>query len=139
MFTNFNYYWLSENPISVNNTNFNLTAGIYYVDTLFNSNLDLKTGFTFYLYDDPSYIAYDFQRMRSTSFYLDNNSLKQFDNYQLSNDKYRLDFILSGRIQDAATFYLVYENILGSNYYIVPYYPMPEGGLKIGISWDFLD
>ncbi len=138
-FTNLNYYWLSKNPLSTKKTNFNLVAGIYYVDTLFNSNLDLKTGVTFYLYDSPSYMVYDFQKMRSTPFYLDNNSVKQFDYYKMSNNKYRLDFLLSGRIQDAATFYFVYENILGNNYYIVPYYPMPKGGIKIGIAWDFID
>lgn len=135
---NFNYYWQDENSFS-KNPNFNFTSGIYYVDTLFNSNLDLKTGFTFYLFDNISYRAYDFQQMRSSSYYLENNIIKPFQFYDVENDNYRLDFLLAGRIQDRATFYFVYENILGNNYYVIPYYPMPEGGIKIGISWDFID
>lgn len=135
---NFNYYWQDENSFS-KNPNFNFTSGIYYVDTLFNSNLDLKTGFTFHLFDNISYRVYDFQQMRSSSYYLENNIIKPFQFYDVENDNYRLDFLLAGRIQDRATFYFIYENILGNNYYVIPYYPMQEGGIKIGISWDFID
>lgn len=137
--SNFNYYWQSDNSLIPQEANFNLTSGLYYVDTLFNSNLDLKTGFTFYLFDNLSYRVYDFQKMRSTGYYLDNNIVRQFNYYDIENDNYRIDFLLAGRIQDAATFYFIFENILGNNYFVVPYYPMPEGGIKIGISWDFLD
>jgi hypothetical protein len=136
---NFNYNWQSKDSYFPKETNYNLTAGLYYVDTLYNSNLELKTGFTFYLIDDPQIRIYDFQKMRSASYYIDKGTFRSFDNLSAINDKYRLDFFLAGRIQDAATFYFIYENILGNNYFIVPFYPMPEGGLRIGISWDFLD
>jgi hypothetical protein len=136
---NFSYNWQSEDSYFPKETNYNLTAGLYYVDTLYNSNLDLKTGFTIYLLADPKIRIYDFQKMRSASYYIDNGDFRSFNNLSAINDKYRLDFFLAGRIQDAATFYFIYENILGNNYYIVPFYPMPEGGLRIGISWDFLD
>ena len=136
---NFNHYWLTENSMHPQNAKFNLTSGLYYVDTLFNSNLDLKTGFTFHLFDNIDYRVYDFQQMRSSSYYLENNIIRPFQFYDVENDNYRLDFLLAGRIQDRATFYFIYENILGNNYYVIPYYPMPDGGIKIGISWDFLD
>ncbi len=136
---NFNYNWQSENSYIPQEINYNLTAGLYYVDTLYNSNLNLKTGFTIYMIDNPQIRIYDFQKMRSASYYIDNSTFRSFDNLIANNDKYRLDLFLAGRIQDAATFYFIYENILGNNYYIVPYYPMPEGGIRIGLSWDFLD
>lgn len=136
---NFSYYLQDDNSLLSQNAKFNLTSGLYYVDTLFNSNLDLKTGFTFHLFDNIDYRIYDFQQMRSSSYYLENNILRPFQFYDVENDNFRLDFLLAGRIQDKATFYFIYENILGNNYYVIPYYPMPEGGIKIGISWDFLD
>ena len=136
---NYNYFWHDENTLIPQGAQFNLTTGLYYVDTLFNSNLDLKTGFTFHLFDNIDYQVYDFQQMRSSSYYLENNIITPFKFYDVENDNYRLDFLLAGRIQESATFYFIYENILGNNYYVVPYYPMPEGGIKIGISWDFLD
>ncbi|MCB0731884.1 MAG: hypothetical protein KDC88_12700 [Ignavibacteriae bacterium] len=136
---NFNYYLYDDNSIIPKESNYNLTAGLYYVDTLYNSNLDLKTGFTFYLFDDVVNKVYDFQKMRSSSFFNNNSNFTAFDFYPLALNPYRLDFFLAGRIQESATIYFVYENILGNNYYIIPYYPMDNGGIRIGISWDFLD
>ena len=136
---NFSHYWLTENSMFPQNAKFNFTTGLYYVDTLFNSNLDLKTGFTFHLFDNLEYRLYDFQQMRSSSYYLDNSIIRPFEFYDVENDNFRMDFLLAGRIQDRATFYFIYENILGNNYFVIPYYPMPDGGIKIGISWDFLD
>jgi len=136
---NFNYYWQSEDPLIPKSSKYHLNVGVYYVDTLFKSNLNLKTGFMFYLNDNSDFKIYDFQKLRSTSHYVSQSSVLPFQSYDISNNPYRLDFFLSGRIQNLATFYFVYENILAHNYYIVPYYPMPDGGIKIGISWDFLD
>ena len=77
--------------------------------------------------------------MRSASYSIVDEAINKLSLQSVLNDKMRVDFYLAGRIQDAATFYFIYENILGNNYFIVPYYPMPEGGMRIGISWDFLD
>jgi hypothetical protein len=116
-----------------------VNTGIFYVDTLFNDNLNLKTGFKFYYNDNPNHYVYDFRKMRSSYLTSRNGIIEKLNLRDILNDKFRLDFYLAGRIQDAATFYLIYENILGSQYFIVPYYPMPEGGIRIGLSWDFLD
>lgn len=136
---NLNYNWYTNNIFDELDKSYSVFAGIYYVDTLFDNNLNLKTGFNCYLYDIPNESYYDFELMRSTNFKLENNTIELITLDELDNDKFRLDFFLAGRIQDAATFYFIYENILGNQYYIVPYFPMPEGGIKIGISWDFLD
>ena len=136
---NLTYIIEDEDQLSKYDETLNINAGIYYVDTLFNSNLNLKTGFTFNYHNNPNFLVYDFLRMRSASFILINNNPLKLSYIADVNDKYRVDFYLAGRIQDAATFYFIYENILGNSYYIVPYYPMPDGGIRIGISWDFLD
>ncbi|MCB0747672.1 MAG: hypothetical protein KDC90_09440, partial [Ignavibacteriae bacterium] len=77
--------------------------------------------------------------MTSASYYLSGNTYSAFSSFGLTNTPYRLDFTLAGRIQDRATFYFAYENITGHNYYSIPYYPIPIGGIKIGIAWDFIN
>jgi len=136
---NFNFYSQSEDSYFPKETEYNLDAGVYYIDTLYNSNLDLKTGITLHYGGDLEYRAYDFQQMRSASYYIENNSFKKFETYLVGNNPFRLDFLLAGRIQNTATFYFIYENLLGNEYYFVPYFPMPEGGIRIGISWDFIN
>ena len=49
---NFNYYWENKDSKFSNDSKYSLTTGLYYVDTLYNSNLDLKTGITLYLNDN---------------------------------------------------------------------------------------
>lgn len=137
--TNINYYWQNKSQFETQENILSLNAGIFYVDTLYDDNLNLKTGFIFNLFDNPNYHVYDFQHMRSAGYDIVNDAVNKLSLQSVLNNKMRVDFYLAGRIQDAATFYFIYENILGNNYFIVPYYPMPEGGMRIGISWDFLD
>ncbi len=137
--TNVNFYWQNESQFETQENILSINAGIFYVDTLYNDNLNLKTGFIFKLFDNPNYSIYNFQHMRSASYSIVDEAINKLSLQSVLNDKMRVDFYLAGRIQDAATFYFIYENILGNNYFIVPYYPMPEGGMRIGISWDFLD
>jgi hypothetical protein len=50
--------------------------------------------------------------MRSTHLGNNYGSILKLNLVDVINDKYRLDFYLAGRIQDAATFYFIFENIL---------------------------
>ncbi|MBK8943836.1 MAG: hypothetical protein IPM32_01070 [Ignavibacteriae bacterium] len=138
-FINSNFLLSNKSNYITKPNKFNLFSGVYYRDKLYNDNLDLKMGFNLFLSDNNEYQLFDFQIMRSTSYYLNNSILTQFKNYKVSNTPFRIDFTLAGRIQDRATFYFAYENILGNNYYSIPFYPMPDGGIKIGISWDFIE
>ena len=143
---NLNYYFkptISTVPYSPELT---LTTGFYYVDTLYNNNLDLKTGFTFYLtknFDasgaNINYRIYDFQQFRSANSFMQNNDLHFFSVPSIENNINQLDFFLAGRIQNTATVYFVFENILGNSYFNIPFYPMRERGIKIGLSWDFIN
>jgi outer membrane cobalamin receptor len=56
--------------------------------------------------------------------------------YPLSS---QIDLFIAGTIQESATIYFVFENLLDEQYYIIPYYPMYPMGLRFGISWEFLD
>ena len=46
---------------------------------------------------------------------------------------------IARRIQDKATFYFTFENLLGNQYFIIPVYPMHPRGVRIGLSWDFIN
>ena len=98
----------------------NFNGGIYYKDILFSQNLNLKTGFMF--------------------FYTGKQEMK-LNGYvtQTVNPSVRIDFTLIGEIQKVAYVYFTWENLLDSQYYIVPYYPMPSRGIRFGISWELLN
>jgi len=138
-FFNGNYLLSNKHSYIPQSTKYNLTAGIYYRSRLYNDNLDLKTGFNFFYTDNMEYQIYDFQMIRSSAYYLFNNTVNRFTNYSINNKPFRLDFTLEGRIQDRATVYFAYENILYRSYYYIPYYPMPSGSIRFGISWDLIN
>jgi len=51
----------------------------------------------------------------------------------------KLDFTLAGEIRGAAIFYFIWENLLGNQYYITPYYPMPERNIRFGLAWELFN
>jgi hypothetical protein len=51
----------------------------------------------------------------------------------------KLDFNLAGEIQKVAIFYFQWENLFGNEYYITPYYPMPERNIKFGLAWELFN
>ncbi|QQS35912.1 MAG: TonB-dependent receptor plug domain-containing protein [Ignavibacteriales bacterium] len=93
----------------------NLVAGIYFNDLLFDSNLDLKTGFVYYFTGEQD--LFNFTVPASS----------------------KLDFTVAGEIQKTAIAYFTWENLLGEEYFIVPYYPMPLRGIRFGVAWEFLN
>jgi hypothetical protein len=89
-----------------------INSGIFYKDTLFSQDLDLKTGLVLNYYD---FEANDF---KSAS---------------------QLDFTIAGTIRKVAIVYFSWENLLGEKYFIVPYYPMRERGVRFGIAWELFN
>ncbi len=143
---NLSFFLEPTNTNALSPPDLTLSTGIYYVDTLYSGNLDLKTGFTFYLSENfnnsktkTNYRIYDFQQFTAANSFMLNNTLHPFDVPFVENSINQLDFFLSGRIHNTATFYFVFENILGNNFYNIPFYPMRERGVKIGLSWDFIN
>ena len=114
--TNTSYY-------STNNTSealyllpkIDFTGGIYYKNILFNNNLDLKTGFVFNYWG------------------------KRNSSAGILNPVYKLDFTAAGEIQKVAMVYFTWENLTDSQYYIIPYYPMPPRNIRFGIAWELFN
>ncbi len=133
----FNAYFRNREEI-VNTPPYTLDAGIYYVDTLFNRNLDLKAGFNFKYYGGQNFLFYDFERMASSSYLLDAAS-NRYRASEKTKDVFRLDFFVAGRVQESAIVYFTWENLLNTNYFLIPYYPGMGRNIRFGISWEFLD
>ena len=133
------YYYLESDKRNYEIPEFTLNGGIYYVDTLFNDNLKLKTGINYKFYGIQDYSFYEFERGISTNNYSDSNlsSISYFT--KTMSPSFQFDFFLAGKIQDAAIVYLVVENLLNEKYFLVPYYPMFGTGFRFGLAWEFLD
>jgi len=97
------------------------TGGLYVNDFFFDDNLYLKTGFKFYYIGEISSAKYNTSLNRAT------------------DPINRLDFILAGEIQKAAIVYFTWENLFNKQYYIYPYYPMPQRNIRFGLAWELFN
>ncbi|MBA4406996.1 hypothetical protein C0389_06960 [bacterium] len=137
--TNSSFYFSPQSRKDFKLPDYTSTGGIYYIDTLFNSNLHLKTGFTYYSIGTRDFINYDFEKNIS-SYYNFNPSLTYPDIINTAiSQSFQIDFFLAGRIQNSATIYFVFENLLDTKYFVVPYYPKQARGIRFGVAWEFLD
>jgi hypothetical protein len=139
--SNFNYYFNTENRNDYKLPEFTSSGGVYYVDTLFNHNLKLKTGLNYYSIGQQNQVFMDFEKSNSfNKYYTTVNPQPTSVLIDGSfSPTFQLDFFLAGKIQNKATIYFVFENILNAKYFIVPYYPKQARGLRFGIAWEFLD
>jgi hypothetical protein len=108
---------------------YNADIGVSYRDYLFDSSLNLKASVSFaYRSLSIKYIP-DFYNQR---IYSDPSA--DYSSHYMS-----LDFYAAGRIQEAATLFFGWENILGRQQYLLPYYPELPRNIRFGISWEFLN
>jgi hypothetical protein len=87
-------------------------GGLFYKDILFENNLDLKTGIVIKYYD---FVSEEFE------------------------SAYQFDFTIAGRIQESAIVYFSWENLFNEQYFIVPYFPMRERGVRFGLAWELFN
>lgn len=119
---------------------YSMRGGVYYVDTLFNENLYLKAGINYSLSGKKSFVSYDFEKLLPSYFSkIENESGLNPISTEITPVSKQIDLFVAGTIQKNAIIYLVYENILSDDYYIIPYYPVYRQGLRIGVSWEFFD
>jgi hypothetical protein len=118
---------------------FNSSGGIYYVDTLFNTNLKLKAGINYNLFGERSFSLTDITSGISSSRIVNTEGNLGAINYSMLPTDYQFDLFIAANIQNSATIYITFENLLDRNYYIVPYFPKQPRGLRIGVAWEFLD
>lgn len=135
--TNSTYYFIQDDKDNFPLPDFTSNGGIYYIDTLFNSNLKLKAGINYWLVGNRNYNFINFETLEITKWITTSGDI--IPPYVNVKPSVQFDFFLAGKIQDAATIYLVFENLLNEKYYIVPYYPKQERGLRLGVAWEFLD
>lgn len=123
----FSHYFVEKGSlvefINVPETKF--TADVYFKDSLFNSNLDLKTGFVFY-YTGKQNLRY-LPISHWDILYDDVNALLT------------VDFTLSAEIQKVANVYFTWENLFDKQYYITSYYPMLGRNIRFGIAWEIFN
>jgi outer membrane cobalamin receptor len=112
--TNTSYYFNHSRIIP----EWQFVGGLYVNDLFFDDNLDLKAGLKFYYTGKI-------------------NSYRQVGtNIEPTN---KLDFTLAGEIKKVAIFYFIWENLFGNQYYITPYYPMPERNIRFGLAWELFN
>lgn len=118
--SNSSYYYSADNNKLIGIPDFQSQTGLYYTSILFNNNLDLKTGFVFYY-------------TGKNNVFTNENGLIEVPS---SN---KLDFTLAGEIQKTAIVYFLFQNLLGNDYYITPYYPMPNRSIRFGFAWELFN
>ena len=114
--TNTSHYFNKKDHVSTVPPDVLFTGGIYLNDMFFEDNLYFKCGFIFYY----------------TGKFKPNISI----DVDPSN---RLDFSLTGEIKKVAIVYFVWENLFNNQYYIAPYYPMPERSIRFGVAWELFN
>lgn len=134
---NTTYYFIQDDKDNFPLPDFTSNGGIYYVDTLFNANLKLKAGINYWLIGDRGFQYINFETFEVTKWIKDGSNI--ISPSVSIRPSVQFDFFLAGKIQDAATVYFIFENLLNERYYIVPYYPKQERGIRLGVSWEFLD
>ncbi|MDY0082311.1 MAG: TonB-dependent receptor [Ignavibacteriaceae bacterium] len=113
-------FYSKNGRYDINVPDFQTQTGLYYKNILFNNNLNLKTGFVFYYTGKNKVFTYE-------------NGLCEVPS------SYKFDFTLVGEIQKTAIVYFTLENLLDNEYYITPYYPMPERNIRFGVAWELFN
>jgi hypothetical protein len=119
--TNTSYYFEIDDERPINLPDWQFIGGIYINDFFFDNNLDLKAGFNF-CYKGKTNFAFD--------YWGSSGSVEPTN---------KLDFNLAGEIKNVFIFYFQWENVFGNEYYITPYYPMPERNIKFGLAWELFN
>ncbi|MEJ5352575.1 MAG: putative porin [Melioribacteraceae bacterium] len=140
--SNTNFYFSESNREKQAIPEFTSSGGIYYQDLLFNSNLNLKIGLNYYSIGTRNDMLIDFEKNITTPYmWLIAPNVRTVP-YLLTKkypSEFQLDLFAAGQIQKNAIIYFVFENLLNRKYFIVPYYPKQERGIRFGVAWEFFD
>ena len=118
--TNTSHYFDIKGYDSYMLPNFQFTGGIFVNDMFFDNNLYLKAGFIYYYTGNIKAIA---------------TKVGVVD----VEPSYKLDLSVAGEIREVAIVYFAWENLFNNEYFISPYYPMPERNIRFGVSWELFD
>jgi outer membrane cobalamin receptor len=119
--TNTSYYFNHSRSLP----EWQFIGGLYVNDMFFNDNLELKAGLKFYYTGEIS-----------PGYHFLEGNIQPFGGVDPTN---KLDFTLAGEIKKVALVYFIWENLFGNQYYITPYYPMPERNIRFGLAWELFN
>lgn len=108
--------------------------GLYYTDVMFDNSLRLKTGFSASLTGMQNEYYYDREYPQRKMLFTVGATPEL-----VVRPAAVLNYVLTAQIRERAVIYLRYENLTDEKYYITPYYIMPERGMRLGVSWEFLN
>jgi hypothetical protein len=113
---------------------YTLAGKLYYFDNLFNNNLAVKAGINYRVIGGQSPFIYDSENLFQIQSQL--TSMVAYSNIPPS---FQLDLYMAGTIQERATIFVTFENLLDAEYYIAPYYFKQPLTLRFGVSWLLFD
>jgi outer membrane cobalamin receptor len=104
------------------------SGGVYFWDTLAGGHLNLKVGFR-----GSFFTGYEGRGFNEQAL-LDVPS----DGTFTIDPSGRADFFLIAHLGDAYV-HFIWENLFNRQYLMRVFYPMPDRGIRFGVSWDFLN
>jgi Putative porin/TonB-dependent Receptor Plug Domain len=119
--TNTSYYFSDDNDQLLNVPELKFVGGMFLNGFFFDNNLYLKAGLRFY-YTGTNNIYSDVWR-----------------EIIIVDPSNRVDITVAGEIKGVAIVYFNWENILGNEYFITPYYPMLGRSIRFGLSWELFN
>ena len=115
--SNTSFYFDESQDIQNKIPEFTSFGGFYYVDSLFNGNLDLKAGLNYKFYGYRDYLVYDFEKLQPSYYYYNfNEAIQKIGPNQLIEPSLQLDLFISGRIREKAIIFLVFENMFNDTF-----------------------
>lgn len=136
---NINYYFDSGDDNLISHPNFSVAGKLYYVDMLFENNLKLKAGINYRFTGEQPYFIYDIEKSMQARFVTVDGVSSDLLNDKTVPQTFQLDLYFAGTIQELATIFIVLENVIDNEYYIVPYYYKQPQMLRLGVSWILFD
>ena len=131
---NFSYYFSSRGERVYASPDYTLLGKLYYLDVLFDKSLNLKAGINYRFTGGQLPFVYDFEKSLQIT-----QQLTPLVNYTSVPSSFQLDLFLAGTIQESATIFVTLENLLDTEYYVVPYYFKQPMTLRLGVSWLLYD
>ena len=119
--TNTSYYFNSADDQLVGVPEVQFVGGLFLNGFFFGDNLFLKAGVQFY--------------------YTGKNNVcsRVWDEIITVEPSNKIDITVAGEIKGVAIVYFGWENLFDNQYYITPYYPMPERNIRFGLSWELFN
>jgi hypothetical protein len=131
---NLNYFLSTRNERVYASPDYTIAGKLYYFDKLFDNNLAVKAGINYRVTGGQSPFIYDFENSVQIK-----NELTPLVSYTDVPSSFQLDLFLAGTIQERATIFVTFENLLDTEYYIVPYYFKQPVTLRLGVTWLLYD